>query len=330
MVRIFGKYLWQYRYGIALFLAFSGIFAGVFLLYNLEPEAVLYAVLCCLLFLVVFGTIHYIFYYRRHKQLCKIRDNITLLAETLPRARNLFEEEYQEMVENLLGCYKAARTEEQSRRTESIDYYTTWAHQIKTPIAAMRMILQGEDTDESRELLGELFRIEQYVAMVLCYFRLDSTSSDFIFKKYPLDAIIRQAIHNYAPQFVRKRIKLEYTGTQETVLTDEKWLLFILEQLLSNAIKYTQKGAVKIAVSPEKLVTISDTGIGIAPEDLPRIFEKGFTGYNGRADKKSTGLGLYLCKQAADKLSIPIRISSEAGSGTTVMLDLRSAELEIE
>lgn len=330
MLHIFGRYIWQYRYGIALFLVFAGIFAGVFFLYNLEIEAVLYAVLCCLLFLVVFVAVHFIFYYKRHRLLCEIRDNITLLAETLPPPRSLFEEDYQEMVENLLGCYKAALTEEQSRRSESIDYYTTWAHQIKTPIAAMRMILQGEDTDESRELLGELFRIEQYVAMVLCYFRLDSTSSDFVFKKYPLDAIIRQAIHNYAPQFVRKRIRLEYAGTQETVLTDEKWLLFILEQLLSNAVKYTQKGSVKIAVSPEKLVTVSDTGIGIAPEDLPRIFEKGFTGYNGRADKKSTGLGLYLCKQAADKLSIPIRICSEAGSGTTVFLDLRSAELEIE
>lgn len=234
------------------------------------------------------------------------------------------------MTADLLNIYRAALTQEQSSRAESIDYYTTWVHQIKTPIAAMRMILQGEDTKESRELLAELFRIEQYVEMVLCYFRARRIVDDFVFQSYSLDAIIRQAVHKYAPQFVRKRIRLEYAGTDATALTDEKWLLFILEQLLSNAIKYTKQGTVRISVDQNKLLTVSDTGIGIAPEDLPRIFDKGFTGYNGRADKKSTGLGLFLCKQAAGKLSIPIRIRSKVGEGTTVFLDLRSAELEIE
>ena len=113
-------------------------------------------------------------------------------------------------------------------------------------------------------------------------------------------------------------------------MTDEKWLCFVLEQLLSNAVKYTYEGGVTISVSPEKVLTIRDTGIGIAPEDLPRIFEKGFTGYNGRSNKKATGLGLYLCKQAADKLGVRIRVKSRPGEGTAVSLDLSSRKLEVE
>ena len=142
--------------------------------------------------------------------------------------------------------------------------------------------------------------------------------------------MIRQSIRKYAPQFIRKKIRLNYEPTEATVLTDEKWLCFILEQLLSNAVKYTYQGSVAISVSPQKVLTIQDSGIGIASEDLPRIFEKGFTGYNGRTDKKSTGLGLYLSKQAADKLGIRISAASQPGKGTTISLDLSSKDLEIE
>ncbi len=203
------------------------------------------------------------------------------------------------------------------------------AHQIKTPISVMRMMLQAEDTKENRELLAQLFRIEQYAEMALGYLRLDSDSSDFIFQEYSLDDIIRQAIHKYAAQFVRKRIRLQYEPVNITVLTDEKWLLFIIEQILSNAVKYTQEGKVTITVTKEKVLQIADTGIGIAPEDLPRIFEKGFTGYNGRADRKSTGLGLYLCKMAADRLSHQIDADSEAGKGTVFSIDLSTEKLSL-
>lgn len=209
-----------------------------------------------------------------------------------------------------------------TQKQESLDYYTTWVHQIKTPIAVMRMLLQVEDTEEHRELLDELFRIEQYVEMVLNYTRLGSESHDFVFQRYPLDSILRQSIRKYAPQFIRRKIRLVYHGTDIEVLTDEKWLSFLLEQILSNAVKYTVEGSVTISVSPEKVLTVSDTGIGISQEDLPRVFEKGFTGYNGRADRKSTGLGLYLCKKTADQLGHRIWMESEIGKGTTVYIDL--------
>ena len=141
-----------------------------------------------------------------------------------------------------------------------------------------------------------------FAAVVICvpffYLRLGSESSDYVFREYDLDTIIRQAIHKYAPQFIRRRIRLEYTPVKIRVLTDEKWLLLIKEQVMSNSIKYTQQGSVTITVTPDKVLKIADTGIGIASEDLPRIFEKGFTGYNGRLDKKSTGLGLVLMQDS--------------------------------
>ena len=163
--------------------------------------------------------------------------------------------------------------------------------------------------------------------MVLSYLRLGSESSDYIFKNYDLDSIIKQAIHKFAPQFIHRKIQLYYSPVSMQVLTDEKWLLFIIEQILSNSIKYTQNGSVTITVTTDKVLQISDTGIGIATEDLPRIFEKGFTGYNGRSDKKSTGLGLYLCKQAAKRLSHKISVQSAPNAGTVISIDLHTDEL---
>ena len=324
------SYLLYYRYTVFVYLLFAVIFTVVFMLYDLELEAVFYAGgLCTLIGLALF-CIRFPRYCSRHNKLIRIRENIALFTDQLPEPRNLLESDYTELILALQSVYRGSQTEWHSRRNESIDYYTTWVHQIKTPIAAMRMMLQGEDSAEHRALSSELFRIEQYVEMVLSYFRLDSSSSDFVFQTYAIDDIIRQAVHKYAPQFIHKRIGLQYEPIKWTALTDEKWLLFILEQLLSNAIKYTEKGTVTISSPERQILQIADTGIGIAPEDLPRIFEKGFTGYNGRSDKKSTGLGLYLCKQAADKLSHKISVTSEVGAGTTFTIDLRAADLEVE
>ena len=180
------------------------------------------------------------------------------------------------------------------------DYYAAWVHQIKAPIAVMSLLLQQEDTEQNQQLKAELFRVEQYAEMALSYVRLGEGMKDLVIAQYPLDEIIRKAVRKYAGQFIRKKIRLVYVGTEEIVLTDEKWLSFILEQILSNAVKYTVKGSVTIEVNEKKQLTVSDTGIGIAAEDLPRIFEKGYTGKNGRLDRKSTGIGLYLCKMAAD------------------------------
>ena len=210
------------------------------------------------------------------------------------------------------------------------DYYATWVHQIKAPIAVMRVLLQQEDTPINRELTGELFRVEQYVEMALCYVRLGEGASDLVIKEYPLDDMIRKAIRKYAGQLIRRKLRVIYEGTDICVLTDEKWLVFIIEQLLSNAVKYTVSGNVTITVDREKKqLSISDTGIGISPEDLPRIFEKGYTGYNGRADKTSTGIGLYLCREITKKLGHGIMITSEIGKGTDVTIVFERNNLDV-
>ena len=166
--------------------------------------------------------------------------------------------------------------------------------------------------------------------MVLSYIRLGSNKNDFVLKEYDLDNIIRQAVRKYAPLFIRKKISLDFKPTNYKVLTDEKWLVFVIEQLLSNAIKYTNKGKISIYSLENKKLVIEDTGIGISKEDIPRIFDKGFTGYNGRTDKKATGLGLYLCKNILDKLSHKISIESEVGVKTKVILDLSMLNVNIE
>ena len=196
-------------------------------------------------------------------------------------------------------------------------------YSLEAPIAVMRVILQQTDTQENRELAAELFRIEQYVEMALCYVRLGEGSSDLVIQEYDLDDIIRKAVRKFAGQFIRRKIRLVYNGTDVRVLTDEKWLLFIIEQLLSNAVKYTPEGGtVTITVDDKKQLVVTDTGIGISKEDLPRIFEKGYTGYNGRLDKKSTGIGLYLCRTAADKLGHRLLAQSEPGKGSRFIVDL--------
>ncbi len=323
------KYIWENIIIIFLFALFSVVFLVVFSLYNLEVEAIIYSTGICSVIGIIVFIICFLKFYFKHKKLIDIHNNILLIDEAMIDTNRLLEEDYQDIIKVLRDINTEDYTNYQSKQTESIEYYTTWAHQIKTPIAVMQMILQSEDTLEHKELLFELFRIEQYVEMVLSYLRLDSTTSDFLFKEYELDTIIKGCIRKYASQFIRKRIKLEYEGTDSFVLTDEKWLSFIIEQLLSNCIKYTDKGRVTIKVN-DNIVSISDTGIGIASEDLPRVFEKGFTGYNGRANKKSTGLGLYLCKKTADKLSHKIYAESQVGVGTTVFIDLNTINLEIE
>ena len=328
--KILGCYLRQYLSVTLIFFGFIGIFSMIFRLYDLKVEAVLYASGLCFLFAAIVLSVHFFFYVRNHCERIRILKNIRLLADELPEPKTLAEKDLQEMNRVLKQLLEISETERKAEKKERLDYYTTWVHQIKTPIATMKMRLESEDTDEHRELLAELFRIEQYVEMVLTYLRLSSEHSDYIFKEYDLDKIIKQAIHKYAPQFVRRRIQLKYIPIDIKVLTDEKWLLFIIEQVISNSIKYTPKGSITITVTPDRVLKIADTGIGIATEDIPRIFDKGFTGYNGRSDKKSTGLGLYLCKTVADRLSHKISVESAPGVGTVISIDLHTYKLTLE
>ncbi|MBS5952090.1 MAG: sensor histidine kinase, partial [Clostridium sp.] len=219
------KSLYKYILGnvsiIILLFVFIGIFMGIFSLYNLEIEAVIYASILCIVLALIYFIFKFLNYYKKHTELIRIEKNISLIANELPPPRKGIEEDYHKMIFSLIDINNKNLTELVKQRNESIDYYTTWVHQIKVPISVMKLILQGEDTNENKELLSELFKIEEYVEMVLCYFRLDSSSSDFVFKEYKLDDIIKKSIRKYASQFIRKKISLNYKGTDKIILTDE-------------------------------------------------------------------------------------------------------------
>lgn len=258
----------------------------------------------------------------------------------LPEATDDVEMLYHRLLENQSIARNESESSAAIRQSQMRDYYSMWVHQIKTPISAMKLLLEVEreelgqlmcDDEQSQYLLSdnmdsfedELFRIEEYVSMALQYQRVSSTENDFVLEKVSVDGVIRDTIKKYAKIMIRRHIGINYSGTGQEVYTDGKWLAFMLEQILSNAIKYTPQGFVTIETAEEKdrfFITIKDTGIGIKAEDLPLVFEKGYTGYNGHADKKATGIGLYLCRQMADKLGHTIRMESEIGKGTKVWI----------
>lgn len=315
---------------LLLFIVFALVFCIVFSLYNLETEAIYYSIILCAFIGLIYICINFINYYKKHIQLYKLQNEISISLENLPSPKTLMEEDYTNLILTLNKEYKTYISKSDIAKSDMIDYYTMWVHQIKTPISAMKLLIQTSESEISSDLSSELFKIEQYVEMVLSYIRLGSNKNDFVLKEYDLDNIIRQAVRKYAPLFIRKKISLDFQPTNYKVLTDEKWLVFVIEQLLSNAIKYTNNGKISIYSLENKKLVIEDTGIGISKEDIPRIFDKGFTGYNGRTDKKATGLGLYLCKNILDKLSHKISIESEVGVKTKVILDLAMVNVNIE
>lgn len=328
-MKLFFEYLRQRRNGIILFLLFTLVFALVFILYKISFTAVLYPFLLC----TIIGIIFFIFDFRsvkkKHKKLCEIRQLTSAMIDTLPKIESINEADYQKLIRSLTEEISDIEYKSSMKYRDMIDYYTVWAHQIKTPIASMHITLQNEDTPLSRRLSSELFRIEQYVEMVLAFLRLDSTSTDYVFKEHDLDEIVRESIKRFSTEFIERKIKLQYSPSDKKIITDEKWLSFVIEQLLSNALKYTREGSIKI-YSDKQYLCIEDTGIGIAPEDLPRIFEKGYTGGNGRINSKASGLGLYLCKRICDNLGIGIIARSEIDNGTVILLDLEQYELRTE
>lgn len=264
------------------------------------------------------------------KKLLELETSVKISLAGLPESAGGIETEYQKLLQMLSEENGRLANEALHRERDLMEYYTMWVHQIKTPIAALKLLLESrnfaevpeeEDTGETQqsadrgEELQELFRIEQYVEMALSYMRLGAETTDFVLKKVELDTVIRAAVHKYARQFIRKKIKLNYEAVKTAVVTDEKWMEFVVGQLLSNAIKYTPSGSISIYVEKEQLV-IADTGIGIRQEDLPRVCEKGYTGYNGHANQRSTGIGLYLCSSILKKLGHEFTITSEEGHGT--------------
>lgn len=322
-------YMYKNWRPVALFTLFVLCFTIVFSLSHLPLSPILYAILLCSYIALVFSIIDFVKFKNQYKKLKNAEKTIMVQLEQLPEPRNAIEQKYQDLLQILYKNKNDLTVQADNSQRDLVDYFTQWTHQIKTPIAAQRLLLQSDQKGQRAELELELLKIEQYVEFVLQYLRLETMSNDLVFKQYELDDIIKQAVRKNAKMFISKKISLNYSDVNEKVLTDEKWLLFVLEQILSNALKYTKEGSISIYMKDKQLI-IEDTGIGIQVEDLPRVFDKGFTGFNGRAFKQSTGIGLYLCKQILTKLSHDIKIDSEVGKGTKVIIDLETREIGLD
>lgn len=316
------------RISIILFLIFVVIDFSVFALYEASLEPAIYSSVMGLVILLMALVIDYCNERKKEKERQFLLSSVSYDISNMPKADTSAEEDYQQMLRILAAELEKLKNEYSKESHNSIDYYTNWVHQIKTPIAVMKLKLT-DDTPENRALSDELFRIEQYVDMVLQYIRLGSESNDLLIREYDLDELIKESVKKFAHQFIGKKLKLDYSPVDKKIVTDKKWFCCILEQLISNAIKYTNSGSVSISLKDNKLL-ITDTGIGINEEDIPRIFEMGYTGNNGRKGEKSSGLGLYLAKKSADLISIPISVDSEADKGTTFSLDISQSKYQFD
>lgn len=312
------------------FLACSAVFIFSFWLYRLPLAAVMYPVILCGAVIFAAFIYDYIKSLRKYRGLIEASSLKSSLMPQMPDISGLDDIGYQAVIDSLKDEIRELVSDSDIRYKNMIDYYTVWAHQIKTPIASMKLSLGASDSALSYKLSCELIRIEQYVEMVMTYLRLDSDYTDYVFKEQNLDIIIRQSLRRLAPEFILKKLKIEYETIDYRVVTDEKWLSFVVEQLLTNALKYTGEGSIRIFMRNKCELCISDTGVGIDKSDLPRIFEKGYTGCNGRSEGASSGLGLYLCKRIIKNLGFTISAQSELGKGTCMIIDLSQNKVNVE
>lgn len=329
-MKLFFQYIRQRRRSFTVGFLFLMIFSVSFWLYHLPFAAIWYPAMLCGLVGIIFLIADFNRAKRKHKNLEQIRSLTDVTINAFPPVDSVEDQDYQKIIDLLREEQMTFQSSMNRRFTDMVDYYTVWAHQIKTPIASMRLNLQNEDSALSRKLMSDLFRVEQYVEMVLMFLKLDSESNDYLIKEYDLDPIIRQAVKKFAGEFISRKLQLHYEPASIKVITDEKWLSFVIEQVLSNALKYTPSGSISISVESEKKLCIRDTGIGIAPEDLPRIFENGYTGYNGRVDKRASGIGLSLCKRICMNLGHSIKAESVVDKGTCITIDLAQRDLQVE
>ncbi len=302
------------------------LFGAVMLLSGSSPQNTLYALFIYLFVVGTSAVFDFIAFRRRMQALSDILSNVSETNHDFPEAGDAIEKLYDEIISATCSVMRKERDDFSAHGLEQVEYYTMWLHQIKTPIAAMRLALESSETDDP-VLAQELLKIERYVDMALQYAKLGSPGCDVVLRPTEIDPIVVASIKKYAPLFFYKNLSVDFTRTGLTVPGDEKWLAFIIEQFLCNCAKYTNAGGVRIYAQDGALV-ISDSGAGISAEDLPRVFEKGYTGYNGRMDKRASGLGLYMASMAAKKTGVRLSLTSAPGKGATASI-VFSTQIEI-
>lgn len=327
---LFYYYIKDHKKTIIVYIMSIFIFYFLFFLYENKMESVVYGTVFIVVLCLIVGGYDFYQYVNHYEYLYRCRNTIEYDVENIGEDRSLIEKEYQNLIVTLDQKRKEYFAQSEQEKIELEDYFTLWVHQMKLPISAMKIMLETEEMLDRKLLKSELFRIEQYSSMVLAYIRMNSRDTDYQIETCDLDQMIRQSIRTFASEFIRKKIACDFKETKIQLVTDEKWFVFVLEQILSNSLKYTKRGTISIYIQNETTLVVEDTGSGMEVGDCVRSFEKGYTGRNGRIDKKASGLGLYLCKNILNKLSHDIRIESQIGVGTKVKISWKKDKMMIE
>lgn len=319
-MKLVKSYLYERRIIYGMYLVFWGLIFLTFYLYEFSFAPFLDGWLFTAFVLVVYSLVSFYRSFRKQKQLDLLATKDLQLSNLvfLPKAATLSEQTYQEVLRLVLENKNQEQEELQQKQRAMLDDFGLWLHQIKTPVAALDLLIQSGQLDP-RTMKNEVFKINEYLQMILNYMRQNLDQADLVFQQLSIEKIIKSVVKKYATFFSQKDLSLQLGNLEGQVYSDQKWLIFILEQVIFNAIKYTENGTISISFSDNQL-TIQDTGIGIRSEDLPRVFEKGYTGMNGREQQRASGLGLYLSQEAAEKLGCRLYIESQVKKGTTVTI----------
>lgn len=319
---------------LSFFLAYVlnlGIFSFIYVLGQLPLYFLVFSIELSLFVGGCFFLFKFSRYYKRFRLLERLDKDPIATLKQLSSNRDPSEDFFHLKIENLMEETQQIKKKSLQRNTSQIDYFTLWLHQIKTPISAISLLMQRDNKSKfSYQMEQELLQIENYTHMALNYLKIEQSGSDLDFVQVSLDRVIKETVKKFSILFIYNRIQLDYQETDKVVLSDEKWLKVLVEQVLSNSLKYTPEGGmIKIYMSPTKeaQLIIEDTGIGIRSEDLPRIFDRGYSGFNGRIHEKSTGLGLFLSQEITKRLGHEMSIESTVGKGTKVMIDLARTSL---
>lgn len=303
-----------------------GIFSFIYVLGQLPLYFLVFSIELSLFIGGCFILFKFLGYYKRVRLLERLDIDPVDTLKQLSSNHDPSEEFFHFKIENLIEEMQQIKKESLQRNTSQMDYFTLWLHQIKTPISAISLLMQRDTKSKfSHQMEQELLQIENYTHMALNYLKIEQSGSDLDFVQVPLDRVIKETVKKFSILFIYNHIQLDYQETSETVLSDEKWLKVLVEQILSNSLKYTPEGgkiSIYMSTTAEQLLVIEDTGMGIRSEDLPRIFEKGYSGFNGRIHEKSTGLGLFLSREITKRLGHTLKIESTLEKGTKVMIDL--------
>lgn len=265
-------------------------------------------------------------FYKSLKEAVKASENNLLNA--LPQSISFEQKVYTELLQKLYSQQSSKLERLYEDRKENLDYITKWVHEIKTPISVSRLVIENSEGKSMEEVLGslreELDKIEAQVEQVLYHARTDEFAKDYLIGEVSLEEVVKSVVKKHANTFISKKVSIDIQNVSFEVISDKKWLFYIIDQIISNALKYTTAGS-KITIrckvdNKEKQLLIEDNGIGIKPEELGRIFDKGFTGETGRQEYKATGMGLYLSRKLARKLGHELSVKSVVGQYTIMTI----------